>query len=760
MRSRRVACALLALIVLLSPLTGVEACGPDIQPDVFVRASLPDDLNAFDRGHLGILQTGFDSNEYAVAYRYLNGGKVSETEVPSTKPPLTGAAAIEEESKIDRQAERDAEPAAAWDLARAKYVSASEAVTKKDPFPRDAMGNLDIDPNYPNCPVPAFRNAVVTLDKRAEAWGKQSPWLVDWIRGQDAVFANCTAATPEMPAPAAANGPALLRADRAYQLAAAALYAKQYDQAMEQFEAIAHDKSSPWNAWGEYLAARAMVRKAFAMGKKTEEWAEAASFDLGTMQRAQQMLEAILAQANPRPSRKIVANELEFVRLRTEPEKRLAEICAALAGPGTDENFAQDRMDLDYVLGKRIAIKNPPPLYEWIAAFRGTAQEPPYSVWRANHALPWLVVALVRAEPTSDEAADLVAEAAKIRPDLPAYDTVFYHRVRLLIGLHRADEARALLDKALPALRTEKPGSTANALLAERLSVARNFDEFLEFAPRKVLETEAMTDANIAELCDTRKPGFALPGYCPQPGGPPRLDQSQEFDEDSVNVLNRQVPLAMLLEAATSPKLPPNLRRSVALAAWTRSVVLEDGDAAAKVAPLLPEPLRKMAGTGVDFQANFAILRNPGLRPYLEPGASRLVNFNELDVFRDNWWCKRWERRMSIETPKSEVIPVVPFLTKEEASAGVEEAQRVQQVESSVAFLGQHVVDYAQEHPEDPQVPEALAMVVRAGHYACQDYEPNSRGPSASTAVSKAAFQILHRRYPKSPWTAKTPYYY
>ena len=77
MTSRRLACALLVLVVLLSPLSGVEACGPDFEPDVFVRASHPDDMNAFARGHLGILQTGFDSNEYAVAYRYLNGGKVS-----------------------------------------------------------------------------------------------------------------------------------------------------------------------------------------------------------------------------------------------------------------------------------------------------------------------------------------------------------------------------------------------------------------------------------------------------------------------------------------------------------------------------------------------------------------------------------------------------------------------------------------------------------------------------------------------------------
>src|SRR5579863_10113501 len=38
------------------------------------------------------------------------------------------------------------------------------------------------------------------------------------------------------------------------------------------------------------------------------------------------------------------------------------------------------------------------------------------------------------------------------------------------------------------------------------------------------------------------------PYYCPQKGDPPRLDHSLEFDEDSVNVLNRQIPLNLLME--------------------------------------------------------------------------------------------------------------------------------------------------------------------------------------------------------------------
>src|SRR5438552_2312141 len=80
MKHRRHGFAALVAIVLLWPHYDVEACGPNFEPDVFVNTSRPDDLESFAKGKLGILQAGFDSNEYAVAYRYLNGGRLSDAE--------------------------------------------------------------------------------------------------------------------------------------------------------------------------------------------------------------------------------------------------------------------------------------------------------------------------------------------------------------------------------------------------------------------------------------------------------------------------------------------------------------------------------------------------------------------------------------------------------------------------------------------------------------------------------------------------------
>ena len=80
MRTRLLALAAFVVVVLLSPIGSVEACGPWFEDDVFVSTNSPDDTSAFAKGQLGILQAGFDSNEYAVAYRYLNGGKLSDAE--------------------------------------------------------------------------------------------------------------------------------------------------------------------------------------------------------------------------------------------------------------------------------------------------------------------------------------------------------------------------------------------------------------------------------------------------------------------------------------------------------------------------------------------------------------------------------------------------------------------------------------------------------------------------------------------------------
>ena len=765
MRTRIIALAAFAAIVLFSPIGNVEACGPDFEGDIFVNIKTPEDHASFAKGQLGILQAGYDSNEYAIAYRYLTGGKLSEAERNVYAPPASPSQPEVDYSKLspdqiaaaqekEKQAQENAQPFGKWLKARAQYIPDGTPAEQKPTFPTSYDGTLSLDEGYLNCPDAAFQNATLTLTKRAGTWGRQSPTLIDWIHAQDAVFANCATKIAVMPRVAATDSPALLKADRAYQTASATFYAKQFDEAARQFAAISADSSSPWAAWGAYLAARATVRKAFAMGKVTDPYsADLASYDPDTMRRAQQMLELLLKQPDAKPSRAILQDELNFIRIRTEPEKRVAEICAALAGPAPDSNFTHDLQDLSWVLLKQQKIENPAPLLAWISAWRGSGTVSSiYATWQDTHALPWLVMAMVKASPNDEVAPTLIDEAAKIAPGTPAYDTVFFHRVRLLIGLKRTDEARTLLDSALPSIQRQKPSSRLNALLAERMAVARNFSEFLTYAPRPTLSTGSQGSWDLHGLCNVRAHAENREADCPEVNLP-------QFDDDAVTVLNQQTPINLLIEATTSTSLPANLRQNIGIAAWTRAVLLQDAASAAKLVPSLPKAVRDTAGSSVGFPADLAILRNPGIRPYLELGVPRVASFSYFDELRDNWWCKPWEDPQNSEQAKSpKPLPIPPFLPSDALARGASEYQHLQQFPDSVIVIGQRVLDYAKVHPDDPLLPEALALTVRAGHYACQPYAGSDK--SEYTPISKQAFELLHRSYPKSPWALKTRYYY
>jgi hypothetical protein len=764
MRTRLFAIAVLVAAVLLSPIGSVEACGPFFEDDVFVSTTSPDDIAAFAKGQLGILQAGFDSNEYAVAYRYLNGGRLSDAELAAYAPAISRPQIVADyrnlspeqiaaAQKAEKEAQENAQPFGQWLRARAKYIPEDAPGEQKPVFPTNYDGTMSLDEGYLNCPDPAFQNAMLTLAKRADTWGKQSPSLINWIRGQDAVFSNCTGKTAVIPAPAAFDSPSLLKADRVYQIASAAFYAKQFDEAIRQFAAIAADGSSPWAAWGPYLAARATVRKAFAMGKATDPYSgDLASYDQDTMMRAQEMLESLLQQPNPKPSRSIIQEELNFVRIRTEPKQRAKEIGVALAGPKPDPNFANDIRDLNWLLVKRVETSNPPPLLAWIAAWRGGATAASaFAIWQQSHALPWLVMAIVKAGPSDPFASRLIDDAAGIPSGTPAYDTVFFHRIRLLTALKRTDEARALLDAALPPLQRQKPTSNLNALLAERMAVARNFQEFLIYAPRSTLKTESQGSYDLHGQCDERVRAVNKEADCPELNEP-------QFDEDAVTVLNQQTPIKLLIEAAGSTSLPANLRQNLAIVTWSRAILLQDSESAAKLSPSLPKAIRDTAQSSIGFPANLAILRNPGIRPYLETGISRVASYSYFDELRNNWWCKPWSQSQYSDEAKPMPVPNVGFLPADALSRADSEYQQLQQLPDSVIVIGQRVLDYAKAHPEDSNIPEALALVVRAGHYACQRFSGSDK--SEYTPVSKAAFELLHRRYPKSLWALKTRYYY
>src|SRR6202042_3523805 len=128
---------------------------------------------------------------------------------------------------------------------------------------------------YPNCLDDSFATANKTLTARIASFGAKDPAVIDWVRGQDAVFTNCpgkpspqagaSANTPQpspqrMPPNLNSNAPAWLKQDRVYQIAAANFYVENYDAALAGFRSIPADTASPWSSISRYLVARTLIR--------------------------------------------------------------------------------------------------------------------------------------------------------------------------------------------------------------------------------------------------------------------------------------------------------------------------------------------------------------------------------------------------------------------------------------------------------------------------------------------------------------------
>jgi len=739
-------------------LVAVMACGPDYEPEVFVPANHPEKPALFAQGHLGVLQSGYFHAELVVAYRYLSGGKLSNVEKDAYNPPELSpeelaAYRAQQEARVAAQpinrwlkAREDAHaapPAAEVQIAQDRVIE-----TKRD-------GWVERDDQL-NCPDAAYATAADTLENRLKTWGSGSAELMEWVRGQDAVFSNC-AKPGTMPAAAQAGWSTALRQDRAYQIAAAKFYVLDFDGAIADFVAIGRDKASPWSRWGEYLAARAEVRKAANTGK-TADYGELANFDMDGLKAAQARLLKLQQQTNDSEVRHAAAAELGFIEVRLEPAKRLDQVSNALAGPQPDHEFKQDMKDLDFLMDHNVAGDTD--LVRWIRNIQGagtpvivksatgeTTTEEGLSVWRQEHRLPWLVAAIAK----GDAEIELMDAAAEVKPDSPAYATVNYYRIGLMLGAGKRVEARALADTMIAGLGPNDMASTRNAFLAERMQTARSLAEFLADAPRTMIESES-SNAEMAQCVGTGAANRCAAKI------PPR-----QFDVDAAGFFNTQMPLDLWEEAAQSSALPKHLRDAVAWAAWMRALGLGDAAAAKRMSGLLPDAVRKTSGDSDGFPATLALLRNPGLRPYLEQGVQRSVTYAMLDDYRDNWWGSRWGdgdwrlERYGTDNLKAEPPGHTDFLTAQQQKQAANEDARLNALPVAAVWLGQRAIAYVKAHPDDKDAAEALALTVRATHLSSSSGESKEDGESA---VSKQAFEMLHRMYPKSPWALRTKYYY
>jgi hypothetical protein len=638
----------------------------------------------FLRGGLGIIPLTLSEKYKLIAWRYLTGLALN---------------AEEQQALLPKPNAPYVDPSSGWPNAR-------------DPNHRTFVNtykssSLDKSAFYENCLPDAFLTAAKTLNNRREQYG--NPALFEaWKTAQDQVFDNCsgpTQAYPDDPDPAMTP---LARADRVYQIAAAHFYAEDLDAAEQRFRAIAADNNSPWHDTAAYMVVRTLIRESTLAHK-----------------------EGALEQAKAELQKTAAPDLLALVDSLLDPSSALKSVAEKLAVPHPGAAIAATIDEGNYILTSdrfRKALETPgvPEPFDWIHTLESKNAGYTIQRWRETHSDLWLTAALILA---TNADPDLIEAGLKVPQTSPAFDTVTFHAIRLMIQSGQRDEARDRLNKLLTGKRRDLD-SADNAFRGERMSLATGYNDFLQWAPRRPI-------------------GYEEDDFDPGP-----IDNSPTLDSDSVEVFNHFAPLPKLADAAESPALPAWPRTQLATSAWTRAFVLGDNDIANRVVPILAkahpkwtadlESFHTAKGEAKRFAGAMLIARHADIQPYVWPSFPPKPG---RDEFGPDWWCAEQPPQSQTAAPAGEV------LSPTEQTEASKEVQRLHDSGSTQTFLAPIVVAWANTHPNDPRVPEALHRLVRITRYGCRGIEGNGR-------ISKAAFDMLHKRYPASNWARETPYWF
>ena len=649
-----------------------------------------------------------------------------------------------------------------------------------------------------NCAPDAQSFAVLTLG-RLQARPDRSRARVDaWIAAQNQVFSLCgrdplevLGGSDALLAPLPASEPLFWRQLREYQMASAAFYAARYAQSQQAFTHIGATPGHPMQGWGAYLALRSHLRavqlpkdaplKTNAAGPTPAPPEQVA--DLEALRREGA---AILHDTTLAPVHEAAAATLRRAAYLLAPAHRFTELTAKLddlqVDPNQDDTLA-DWMSVGCTTGDKAAdertqaaLRAAHPWYDWVEAVtqaqtavaaalatngvrnacegycllasqawsRGlaTATHRPDTA-EANLHRAWLVAALMSDAPSTPA---MEREALAVPVRAPEYATVRYHLARRLSAARRGDEARALSDGLLARLREQKPisSSAVNLVTQQRFADATSVVDatgFLLMAPG------ASTSPDTGERA-APDPAAVLPS------------------EPGIRWLSRSLSVAELTTVARTLKTPSPWRTRIAVAAWMRADLLGDAPAALAASTLVEQfaPALKPVTTryrdlpaGADRQHWLIVsaLRH-GLSP--EPAAwgretDTAYPVSKPDETVADMWCHIGanDAEETNGTPEQRARPAPPEVTADPAQRNAERA-RLLKMHSATGYVGLHAIDWATSHPADKDLPWLLYVAVQSSRGGCTDLD--------RTAISKKAWQILHKRFPKSPWAEQTPYFY
>ena len=707
-------------------------------------------LHDFAAGHLGVIDGSFQRAYLVAAWRAIGGKPLDGAQARQLSLALTEKGGVNV---------ADADTRLVWGTALTRFGGAvmNKYETWLDGHREWSQPIAAGDSShvvYDNCTADGVRVAVATLTQRATAHGDadHDPWVAEWVRGQQAVFRNCGSGNETLAA-APANAPAWFRQDRAWQAAAASFYAGRFDEARAAFVAIAADAASPWATLGPYMAARCDLRQASLSppGPARDR----------TLARAEAGFRAVAAGTSRlRASAQALLRRVAIERDRIAALQRLERVVGEGAW-GTEATA--DVGDFLSLVRQPVwqRVGEQPPiaaahdgrvaprdggLVDWLASmaqagfavpdadryYYVTSPLAPEDHARAcgplstagTHRDAWMIVCYLGAKAPADVPATVREAGAKIPDTAPAWATLTYLELALRMR-ERAASARPVSREESGALRARFDaaigkgdavfgGDGINALRVLRAPVSASA---LDLAASSRLRRIGDPDLYAWHVEVAR-------------------ETTNEISDSTVaaTLLSTSVNVRQLAALAADPAAPVHIHENALRAAWTRAAMLKQY---AVVASLTPALLALDARAAQDIHA---------YTDAVDPVEKQLAlvqimrrRFSPLYDGAGGWGCKYPDRR-----------EMLAWMDDADLEAARSELEVLVKLPTFNTYYGQAVLALAKEKPTDARLPAELAAVVASTRMSC----------AGETPISKAAFQALHRLFPKSPEARNTKYFF
>ena len=347
----------------------------------------------------------------------------------------------------------------------------------------------------------------------------------------------------------------------------------------------------------------------------------------------------------------------------------------------------------------------------------------------------WLVAAMTLAESLTPA---LEAAAQQVAPRAPEYLSLRYHLARLyrLAGQARANARGG-------ASRVGAAAARAAAVRQRPLPVPAG-------ALRRGKLARRRCRLHAAQGSVATRPGHGG-GGASQGGGRPAA-------ADGLVWLNTRVSAADLLAIGRDPRLAPerareHRHRRVAAGRLTgQGSLAKDAARDAQSFAGLREAAGAYLAASPSERRHVLLVSAVRLNmtpevhatdAYLQP-AKPVADTEEQPTA--GMWCHLGTPPDVKEDPWNtavEKVPPPPDLSTDPAARDKELAT-LRGLKTATGFFGEHVLARARSHPQDPQLPWLLHVVVQSTKGGCVDTD-NSR-------LSRTAWQLLHSRYKESSW--------